>query len=281
MGPAVSAVVQARSYGKQASLAPLEEFAPTEPVASLAMLSASLVHDLRNRLTAISAAAELLIDMDLPSADSKHLALNLYRSSRHVEQLVQELLNLSLGGRRACEDCKLVDIIQKALEQISDAAESQGIHVEVVASSSIRLRLERKRTEGVFLNLMINALEAMPAGGRLRISARAEHGEVIVEVDDTGCGIPDLARSKLFQPFVSSGKTNGIGLGLAISRNAVVEQGGDLWLGEKIGTGALFCLRLPLSSTKDAKSIFTAGNSQIEPSGKELWSVNARHSDCH
>jgi signal transduction histidine kinase len=229
------------------SRAPLEEFVLTEPVAPIAMLSASLVHDLRNPIAAISAAAELLIDMDLPCAHSKRLALNLYRSSRRVEQILQELVNFLRGSRQASEDCKLADIIQNALEQISDAAESQGIHLEVVASSCIQLRLERKRTEGVLLNLMINALEAMPAGGRLRISAWVEHRDVIVEVDDTGCGIPDLVRSKLFQPFVSGGKTNGIGLGLALSRNAVVEQGGDLWLGEKIGTGTLFCLRLPLA----------------------------------
>jgi two-component system NtrC family sensor kinase len=146
------------------------------------------------------------------------------------------------------------------LEQISDAAESQGIQVEVVASSCIQLRLERTRIEGVFLNLMINAVEAMPGGGRLRISARVEHRDVIVEVDDTGCGIPDLVRGKLFQPFVSSSKTNGVGLGLALSRNAVLEQGGDLWLEEKIGAGALFCLRLPLSLTTYSKSIFAAGS---------------------
>lgn len=211
------------------------------------VLLTSLVHDLRNPINAISAGTEMLLDMDLACPHSKRLALNLYRSARRVEQILQELVNFSRGRRHAAEDCRLADIVRNALEQISDAVEAQGIRVEVDAPNCIQLHLDKKRIEGVFVNLMINAIEAMPAGGRLRISTRLGFRDVVVEVDDTGCGIPDVVRSKLFQPFMSSGKANGVGLGLALSRNAVVEQGGDLWLGEKAATGARFCMRLPLS----------------------------------
>jgi len=100
--------------------------------------------------------------------------------------------------------------------------------------------------ERAFLNMMINALESMPAGGRLCIAGRVDGNDVIVNIDDTGRGIPSHLRHRLFQPFSSDGKKNGIGLGLTFSRQTVVDHGGDLWLGRKSGQGARFCLRLPV-----------------------------------
>lgn len=94
--------------------------------------------------------------------------------------------------------------------------------------------------------MMSNALESMLAGGRLRVSGRVNRNDAIVEIDDTGKGIPCRLRQKLFQPFVTTGKSNGIGLGLALSRQTILDHGGDLWLGEKPERGTLFYLRLPL-----------------------------------
>jgi signal transduction histidine kinase len=217
-----------------------------EPVAPLASLSASLVHDLRNPVAAISAGAELLIDMNLPCPQSKRLALNIYRASRRVEELLRELVDLSRGGHETREFCKLADVIQSASAQIADAAEAQNVDVAVVVPDWMELCLERKRMERAFLNMMINAVESMPRGGQLHISARLDRDEVEIQIDDTGRGIAAHIRQRLFQPFFSGEEKNGIGLGLALSRQTVMDHGGALWLGEKTGQGALFCMRLPL-----------------------------------
>jgi len=79
------------------------------------------------------------------------------------------------------------------------------------------------------VNLIGNAIEAMPEGGEVRISAEFGTDSVVVNVDDTGPGVVPEIRSQLFQPFVTAGKRNGLGLGLAFTRQAVLEQGGDLW----------------------------------------------------
>ena len=100
--------------------------------------------------------------------------------------------------------------------------------------------------ERVFLNLIGNALEAMPDGGEVHIGARIDHDDALVEVRDTGPGIAPEIRSKLFQPFVSAGKRNGLGLGLALSRQTVLEHGGDMWVQSDPGHGARFYFRLPL-----------------------------------
>lgn len=100
--------------------------------------------------------------------------------------------------------------------------------------------------ERVFLNLINNAIEAMPEGGLIDISAERNGHSVLVRVDDTGPGIPAAVRGRLFQPFVTSAR-NGLGLGLALSRQTVLDHGGDLWVEDPDvkRTGARFRLRLP------------------------------------
>jgi two-component system sporulation sensor kinase A len=105
--------------------------------------------------------------------------------------------------------------------------------------------MERSRMERAFVNLIANSLEAMPEGGAVRISAELRDGAAVVRVEDNGPGIPPEIRSQLFQPFVSAGKRNGLGLGLALSRQTVLEHGGDMWVEPVAGPGARFSFRLP------------------------------------
>jgi signal transduction histidine kinase len=114
----------------------------------------------------------------------------------------------------------------------------------VAVDPAIELPLERARMERVFLNLIANAVDAMPGGGCVEIRAERNGESVVVHVDDTGPGIPLSVRKRLFQPFVSEGK-NGLGLGLALARQTVLDHGGDLWAEETTSSGARFRLRLP------------------------------------
>ena len=84
--------------------------------------------------------------------------------------------------------------------------------------------------ERVFLNLITNALEAMPHGGEIRIGARQRDNGVLIDVEDTGPGIPRTIQDRLFEPFVTAGKDDGLGLGLALSRQTVLDHGGDMWI---------------------------------------------------
>ena len=88
----------------------------------------------------------------------------------------------------------------------------------------------------------------MPRGGELRITAQENGGAaVVVRVQDTGPGLSDNAWATLFQPFASSGKKNGLGLGLAFSRQTMLDHGGDIWAERNASRGAVFCLQLPLA----------------------------------
>jgi signal transduction histidine kinase len=222
-----------------------EELIRQERISTIGRLSGSIVHDLRNPLAAIYGGAEMLVDTDLPPAHVKRLAGNIYRASRRIQELLQDLLNVSRGKRSAPEPCRLREVAAAACESLASTAESHYATLIVEIAPEIELPLERSRMERAFVNLIGNAIEAMPEGGQVRITSQMDAGSVVVHVDDTGPGVAPEIRGKLFQPFVTAGKRNGLGLGLALTRQTVLEHGGDLWVGTAPGGGARFSLRLP------------------------------------
>ena len=225
-----------------------EDLIRQERISTIGRLSSSIVHDLRNPLAAIYGGSEMLVDADLPPAHVKRLAGNIYRASRRIQELLQDLLNVSRGARRAPEVCRLREVASAACDSLASMAGAQNVKVVQEIPAEIELPLDRSRMERAFVNLIANALEAMPEGGEVRIAASLERGAVLVEVRDTGPGIAPEIRTQLFQPFVSARKRNGLGLGLALSRQTVLDHGGDMWVESAPGSGARFLFRLPLGS---------------------------------
>jgi len=221
-----------------------EELIRRERISTIGQLSSSIVHDLRNPLASIYGGAEMMMDGDLSPDQLQRLAGNIYNSSRVINEMLRELADVSRGRISPPETCRLSEVVGAAVDILSPAAAEHGVTIRVSVDESIELPLERARMERVFLNLISNAIEAMPAGGQVSISAVHKSDGLHVEVRDTGPGIPESVRARLFQPFVTSGK-NGLGLGLALSRQALLDHGGDLWA-ESNGTGAHFHIRLPI-----------------------------------
>jgi signal transduction histidine kinase len=200
-----------------------EDLIRQERISTIGRLSASMVHDLRNPLAAIYGGAEMLVDADLPPAHVKRLAGNIYRP----------------------EMCRLREVASSACETLAPAAEQQGVTLALGIPPDLEAPLERSRMERAFANLIANALEAMSGPGEVRITAEILDGAAVVHVEDTGPGIAPEIRAQLFQPFVSAGKRNGLGLGLALSRQTVLDHGGDMWVDSPPGRGARFSFRLP------------------------------------
>ncbi len=216
-----------------------------ERINTIARMATSIVHDLRNPLAAIYGGAEMMVDGDLNETQMRRVAQNIYRSSRVIKDLLQELSDVSRGRLQGPERCLLREVVAAAIEAQTPLAEQQNVTIGWNIDPSIEVVLERARMERVFINLLNNALEAMPGGGRITVDAVRSGDHVTVRVSDTGPGIPPEIRKKLFEPFVHSAK-NGLGLGLALSRRTVQAHGGDL-LVESAPGGACFCVRLPVA----------------------------------
>lgn len=214
-----------------------------EQMDTIGRLGSSLVHDLRNPLAAIYGGAEMLMDGQLPAGHTKRIASNIYRASHRVQELLRDLLNVSRGEGGNLEQCRLRDIVQAAVESVEPA--SRGVYVEVSIAEAWEVIADRMRSERVFTNLLSNAVEAMPEGGNIFIYVRDEAGDLMVFVEDTGPGIAAEVRAQLFRPFITAGKHSGLGLGLTLSRQAMLDLGGDLQLVSSSGSGACFRLRFP------------------------------------
>jgi len=222
-----------------------EDLIRQERIATIGRLSTSIIHDLRNPLAAIYGGSEMLVDTKLSGAQVERLAANIYRASRQVQSLLQELADVTQGRGHAREVCRLREVVTAAYEPLAAMAESRGVTVRIDLEEEVELPLDRSPMERVFQNLLSNAIEAMPNGGSVSVRADRSDREIVVSVEDNGPGIPPSIAAQLFEPFVTAGKKNGVGLGLALSRETVVSHGGDLWSDRK-EDGARFVLRLPV-----------------------------------
>jgi signal transduction histidine kinase len=223
---------------------PLRSESWQKRISSMGWLSTSIVHDLRNPLGTVFAGAEMLMQLDPASTQGKRLAANIYRAAGRMRELLADLAGASCGNS-TCEMCEIRAVITAASEAALLAVESQGVQILHDVPDGLEIPLERSRIERVFFNLITNALEAMPHGGLIRIGARKVENRVLIEVEDTGPGIPRAIRDRLFEPFVTAGKDHGLGLGLALSRQTVLDHGGDIWT--EPANGARFVIYLPLS----------------------------------
>ena len=216
-----------------------------ERLAAVARLSSSLVHDLRNPLAAIYAGSEMLAEGDLTPARVQRLAVNIHRASLQIKTMLDELLEVRRGGHDHAECCSARELVDGAWEFLSTRADLSGVTLETAIDPDLLVTVQRARMQRVFMNLFANSIEAMPEGGVISVRASVDVHHVLMHIEDSGCGIAPEVREKLFEPFVTGRKKNGMGLGLALARQTVADNGGELWSDAAVLKGARFCLRLP------------------------------------
>lgn len=204
----------------------------------------SLLHDLRNPLSAIHGSAEVLISSRLSEPQVHRIARNLYGASVRMKELLDEVLTRYRGSGRGVEPSDIWGLVTSAVDKVALVAEAQSVQIVQNIPENLVITLDRQRIERVLVNLLVNALDVMPGGGNIQISAIPERHSVLIKVRDTGPGIDPEIRDRLFQPFATAGKTGGLGLGLAFSWQAVHDHGGQMWL-ETGSQGACFAFCLP------------------------------------
>jgi signal transduction histidine kinase len=205
----------------------------------------SIVHDLRNPLATIHGGAEMLVRSRLSQPQIDRIARNMYGASVRMRELLEEFLDRSRSAGTV-ESSDLRELVRCAVAKIAVSAEFQSVQIVQTVPEDLKVPMDRGRILRVLVNLLVNALEVMPNGGTISLSAEADSCSVTIRILDTGPGIAPEIQSRLFQPFASAGKPNGMGLGLALSRQTVIEHGGDMWE-ESTTRGACFAFSLPRS----------------------------------
>jgi signal transduction histidine kinase len=223
-----------------------EDLIRSERISTIGRLATSVVHDLRNPLAAVYGGAEMLMYSQLSEQQVQRLARNMYQASLRIQDLLQELLDVGRGKAGEVKPQNLHDLVADVVDSFAARAEAQSVKIELDVPEKLEVPIDQSRIQRVFMNLLGNALEAMPQGGAIAISAQDKGGSVVIDVRDTGPGIAPEIRDRLFQPFVTARKGTGLGLGLALARQAVIDHGGDMWASPTLARGACFSFRLPL-----------------------------------
>jgi len=220
---------------------------------AIGRLAASVAHDLRNPLSAVVSGTEILADFDLPAEQIKRTATHIKKAAHRMEQLLEEINLVARAKTGERQQCLVPDLVRAAVESQAAKAVEQQVVIKQFIEGESTLRCDKSRVERVLVNLIANSLEVMRGGGEISIRAWSGEGMVWIEVSDTGPGVSPEIRARLFQPFVTAGKKNGLGLGLALARQTMLEHGGDLELMES-NKGARFRLGLPRAGSMAADS---------------------------
>ena len=220
-------------------------------------LAGGVAHDFNNLLTIISGYCELLLMSDLPVGDKRRESIATIRDAgERAARLTQQLLAFS---RKAVIEPKLIDLNELVTDSVKLLRRLIGediILAVVTAPRPIRIKADPGQFEQVIMNLVVNARDAMPTGGRLTIetsvisSADSESSLLAcLAVSDTGQGVSDEVREKIFEPFFTTkGVGKGTGLGLAVVHGVVTQNGGQITMESSVGVGTTFRIVLPLVS---------------------------------
>ena len=209
----------------------------------------SVSHELRTPLTAIRGHVSALLEGVVADPEQRTVSLETVQlETQRLERLVGDILDLAkLDTKRFTvtkEEVDMGDLVDQAYERYRDEAERRSIDYRREIGSSPVIVSDGDRVLQVVGNLLSNAFHATPDGGRISLELAQQNGTVHVAVEDTGPGIPQEARERLFRPFVSN-TGGGTGLGLAIAKELSVALGGRIDLESEVGKGSRFELVLP------------------------------------
>jgi signal transduction histidine kinase len=227
----------------------IQEILQTERLAIIGRFARSIVHDLKNPLNIISLTAEVS-GMEKATPETRTKAVFTIRKQvERVSEMISEILDFTQGSRADVILATLdyASFIQQILEEVRSEAELRATVIEAEGVPAVRLPLDPKRLRRVFFNLIHNATDAMPDGGKVFLRFRVTKDEVITEIEDTGPGIAPEIADKLFEMFATFGKAHGTGLGLSICRKIVEDHHGRIWANPEAKRGAIFSFALPLA----------------------------------
>jgi len=223
----------------------------SEKLAALGQLAAGIAHEIRNPLTSINILIHSLRE-SLPSENSHGEDLKVIEEEiNRINETVDQFLRFAKPASPLLEKAELIPILEETLQLLKPQIERRRISVQESFRSLPPIAIDREQMKQVVLNLLLNAIQAMPEGGRLGLSAAMpdDHEWIQLSIQDSGVGIPPADMDKLFDPFFST-KDGGIGLGLSISHRIIDQHHGKIEVESAPGKGTRFTIWLPIEQRK-------------------------------
>jgi two-component system NtrC family sensor kinase len=224
------------------------ELVHAETMASLGTLAGGVAHEFNNLLGGIIGTAEDARDEEDPAEVRESLRM-IHATAERACVITENLLRFSRAPAPEPRETDLADLVGGALSLVRAEARKSRVEIESDLAEVPAIRVDPGQIHQVVLNLITNALHMMPDGGRLRVAVRPAESGVAIDVADTGPGVPEPDRERIFQPFFTT-RESGTGLGLSVSYSIVRSHGGEITIGDADGGGAEFRVWLPAGGGK-------------------------------
>jgi signal transduction histidine kinase len=228
----------------------LREVLQTERLAIVGKFARSILHDIKNPLNIISMTAEMTDIRNSTRENRAEVTSRIRKQVERISDLIGEILEFTrtshTGFVLAAGDYST--FVRQLIEEIRSEISSESATLQLDCPPAIQALFDPKRLRRVFYNLIHNAMDAMPDGGKILIRVRSSGTEVVTEFQDTGTGIPSEMTDKLFEAFATFGKQHGTGLGLSICKRIIDDHRGWISASNLRGGGAVFSFGLPLRS---------------------------------
>jgi signal transduction histidine kinase len=226
----------------------VQEVLQTERLAVIGRFARSIIHDLKNPLNIIGLTAEMS-GMENASMETRQKAVvTISQQVERVSEMISEILDFTQGSHAGMilSPADYGAFVQKMINEIRPEVELRETRIDADEPPSVQVPLDARRLRRVFYNLIHNATEAMPDGGRILMRFFVTESELVTEIEDTGPGIPPEMAGRLFEAFATHGKAHGTGLGLSICKKIIEDHRGRIWTRSQPGRGAIFAFSLPL-----------------------------------
>ncbi len=224
-----------------------EQLRRADRLSALGELSAGMAHEIRNPLGSIKGAVEILKDDYTPDDAKYEFVQILLKETDRLNSIVQEFLGFARPKQPEFLPTDLNEAIESVLILTAQEARNAGVKVDKRLDPAIgRRSLDAGLLKQAFLNLILNAIQAMPGGGVLRVESGLRGNAAEVRITDTGVGISEENRKKLFSPFFTT-KKNGTGLGLAVTYRIIENHRGTIDVVSEPGRGTTFTVKIPVT----------------------------------
>lgn len=227
--------------------------ARNQRLAAVGRLAGGVAHEIRNPLSSIKGFATYFKERSQPTEEAGEMATILIQEVERLDRVVGQLLDFSRPAKPTIRPVALAPFLEAAFKRVAQAATDNGVTLEQdVAAAVTDAQFDPDLIHQVLLNLYLNALEAMPTGGRLKVSASADSADkrLLLTISDTGRGIGADGRGQIFDPYFTT-KSTGTGLGLAIVHNIVEAHAGEIQVESEPEQGTVFRISLPLTGRKE------------------------------
>jgi signal transduction histidine kinase len=221
-----------------------EEMMRLDRLASLGKLSAGIAHEVRNPLTGISLLLDDLHDRAQTGSADQQMIKKAVAEIDRVERLVNALLNYSSPARAEFRVCDLNQVVNDTVLLMRRPAEKNGISIVLEIGELSEFRFDPEKIKQALLNIIRNSVEALSAGGAVRVSTTLSGESAVIIISDNGPGIHEDDLPLIFEPFFTR-KGAGTGLGLSITQRIVEEHRGRIQVDSSAATGTTFTIELP------------------------------------